>query len=182
MTGMAIFLLMILGFPLTVIIYKNANNLVKTLLLSAYAISIVGGIAMLPSLLVAIARPQPSYFISQLDQQVSNKYWNSMETDAAIFDPAYTYRPAVIFAGGVGRAYQDIFTPYPAFDTLLSNPDPHQAANYGYAYYYLDRDSWQKLSAAQQSVFIEDCVTRLTQMTSEDGDFRTLYDIRQCQE
>ncbi len=51
MTGMAIFLLMILGFPLTVIIYKKANNLVKTLLLSGYAISIVGGIALLPSLI-----------------------------------------------------------------------------------------------------------------------------------
>jgi len=182
MTGMAIFLLMILGLPLTVIIYKKANNLVKTLLLSAYAISIIGGIALLPSLLVAIANPQPSYFISQLDQQVTNKYWNSLETDAAIFDPAHIYRPAVIFAGSAGRAYQDIFTPYPDFEILLSNPDPLQAANYGYDYYYLDMDTWQKLSVAQRSAFLNDCVRRHTQISSEDGDFRTLYDIRQCRE
>ena len=182
MTGMALFLFMIIGFPLTVLIWKKAGDLVKTLLLSGYAISIVGGIALLPSLFVAIARPQPSYFISQLDQQVAIQYWNSLEKDAAIFDPSYIYRPAVIFAGSAGRAYQDIYTPYPAFETLLSNPDPRQAANYGYDYYYLDRNSWQKLSAAQQSAFLEDCVTRLTQMSSEDGDFRALYDIRQCQE
>jgi hypothetical protein len=182
MTGMALFLLIILGFPVTVLIWSKAGNLVKTLLLSGYTISIVGGIALLPSLFLAIARPQPSYFISHLDQQVANKYWNTLENDAAIFDSAYIYRPAVIFAGSAGRAYQDIYTPYPAFETLLPNPNPRQAANYGYSYYYLDRDSWQKLSAAQQSDFLEDCVIRLAQISSDDGDFRTLYDIRRCQD
>lgn len=181
MSGMALFLLMVLGFPLVVLIWKKAGVVLKTFLVCGYAVSIIGGIAMLPSILVASARPQSSYFISQLDRQAAKMYWNTLEWDAAIFDPAYTYRPAAIFASSAGQAYQDIHTPYPGFAALTANPNPLQAADQGYMYYYLDRQTWDKFPPEIQAAFSNACVKGIAQFTSDDGDFRKLYDLRACQ-
>lgn len=182
MSGMSLFILMVLGFPLTVLIWKSCGTVLKTLLVAGYGISIIGGIAMLPSLLVAAARPQSSYFITQLDQQMAKIYWNTLAREASVFDPGYTYRPAVVFASSAGRAYQDIYTPYPAFASLLANPHPRLAASQGYANYYLDRDTWDKLPPEIQAAFSDSCMQVVAEFRLEDGDFRKLYDIQGCQE
>lgn len=182
MTGMSLFLLILLGYPLTALIWRESGKMLKSILLGGYVISLLGGIALLPLLLVAMARPQPSYFISQLDQQMTKKHWSSLEKDAAVFDPAFIYRPATIFGSSAGQAYQDIYKPFPTFTSLLLDPDPHQAASQGYLYYYVDNETWFKLPATIQVAFTDHCVKIIDHIASQDGDFRTLYDVRQCQE
>ena len=75
----------------------------------------LGGLALFPPQLVAIAQPQMSYFIQAPDALMSKAYWNKLEDNAQILDLAYIYRPVVLFGRSAGQAYQSLYIPLPEF-------------------------------------------------------------------
>jgi hypothetical protein len=171
---------MLLGLPYLWLAYKRSGKLVRSAIGTAYVLSILGGVALLPTLLVAMARPQVSSFIGQPDVILSRTYWDQLEEDAWVLDPQYPYRPIVLFGRSTGPAFETIYYRLPEFKALLDSPDPVAMARAGYDYVYLDRETWQKFTGDQRRAFQQPCVRLRAQQKAETGDFRRLLDIRNC--
>lgn len=170
----------LLGLPYLWLAFRGAGNLSRFTIGAAYAISILGGLALLPFQMVAIAQPQMSNFIDQPDALLSRTYWNRLAADAWILDPAYPYRPMVLFGRPTGPAYESVYYRLPEFRALLDAFDPVQLARSGYDYVYLDRQTWQNLDPDQRKAFQQPCVQLLDQQKTNLGDFRRLLDIKNC--
>lgn len=171
---------MLVGLPYAWLAYKRGGRLARSAIGTAYCLSVLGGIALLPTLMVAIARPQVSAFIDQPDVVLSRTYWDQLEEDVWVLDPHYPYRPIVLFGRSTGPAYETIYYREPEFEALLASPDPVGMARAGYDYVYMDRETWQELTGDQRQAFQKPCVQMVTQQKSETGDFRRLLDIRDC--
>ena len=171
---------LILGIPYLWQIYRQSSPIGQTALGLGYAVFILSGLALLVPLLVAIASPTLTYFASEPDALMSKRYWDRLEPDAWVLDPAYPYRPALLFARTSGPAYQNLYEPLPAFTALRQRLDPLEIAGAGYRYIYLDRETWQSLTAAQRQAFENPCVQLTDQIKDRLGDFRRLYEISRC--
>ena len=112
---------------------------------------------------------------------MSKAYWNKLDQAAQILDLAYIYRPSVLFGRTAGRAYQTLYNSLPEFRTLVENPDAVKIAQYGYAYVYFDRETWQSLSPEQRQTFQQKCVKLVAEQKTAMGDFRRLLDVQKCQ-
>lgn len=170
----------LLGLPYLWLAFRGAGKLKRFSMGAAYAISILGGLALLPFQMVAIAQPQASNFIDQPDALLSRAYWNRLEAGAWVLDPAYPYRPMVLFGRPTGPAYESVYIRLPEFRALLEALDPVQLAQSGYDYVYLDRETWQALTSDQRKAFQQPCVRLLDQQKTGLGDFRRLLDIQKC--
>ena len=166
--------------PYAWLAFKRGGRLIRPAIGVAYCLTILGGIALLPTLMVAIARPQASSFIDQPDVVLSRSYWDQLEEDAWVLDLHYPYRPVVLFGRSTGPAYETIYYRVPEFEALLEAPDPVRMARAGYDYVYMDRETWQELTGDQRRAFQQACVKMTAQQKSETGDFRRLLDIRDC--
>jgi hypothetical protein len=171
---------MLLGVPYAWLAFQRRGRAVRSTIALAYALTILGGLALLPSQIIAISRPQLSSFIDQTDAVLSRKYWDRLEKDAWILDPAHPYRPMVLFGRGAGPAYETIYYRLASFEALLKDPDPAAFARAGYDYVYLERASWQRLNRQQRRAFQRPCVQLVAEQKSTSGDFRRLLDIRAC--
>ncbi|MBN1147691.1 MAG: hypothetical protein JXA78_10585 [Anaerolineales bacterium] len=181
MTGTALAIWMTLGLPYIWRIFKRSNRFLKALIATGYVITIFSGIALLPSQLIAIAQPQASYFIEAPDAMMSRAYWNQLESEAWILDIAYPYRPVALFGRTTGPAYESLYIPLAEFSALREEFNPVQLARSGYSYIYIDRKTWQRLSADQRQAFQQPCAQLLAEQKTALGDFRRLYKIKACQ-
>lgn len=153
-------------------------------------ISVTAGLALFPAELIAISQPQRTHFIFNLDTQISQRYWNTLEADARVLDLGYPYRPAVVLGRGTNAAYLDAYRRLPEFVALLNQPLPARAAAQGYDYIYLDKESWIRFSPELQRAYFQPCVKTVVQLgaTAVEGqtienppdEFRWLVDIRLC--
>lgn len=171
---------MLLGVPYAWLAFQRGSRLVRSMIALAYALTVLGGMALLPSQMIAISRPQLSFFIEQTDAVLSRKYWDRLEKDAWVLDPAHPYRPMVLFGRSTGPAYETIYYRLASFDALLKDPDPVAFARAGYDYVYLERASWQRLNRQQRRAFQRPCVQLVAEQKSASGDFRRLLDIHAC--
>jgi hypothetical protein len=96
---------LILGIPYLWNLYRRSGPVKRAALGLGYAVFILSGLAMLPALLTAIASPTLTYYASEVDASVSNEFWNRLEPGAWVLDPAYPFRPALVFARTSGPAY-----------------------------------------------------------------------------
>lgn len=172
---------MVLSYPYIWQMLQRTKGSLKYLLGAGLVIAVLGGIALFPPQLVAIAQPQMSYFIQEPDALMSKAYWNKFDSDAQILDLAYIYRPSVLFGRSAGHAYQSVYIPLPEFRTLITNPDAVEIAQYGYSFVYFDRETWQKLTPEQKQTFQQKCVKLVAEQKTAMGDFRRLLDIHKCQ-
>jgi hypothetical protein len=181
MTSTSLSIWMLLGYPYIWQILQRAKGGWKPLVGAGLVITMLGGVALFPPQMVAMAQPQMSYFIQEPDALMSKAYWNKLDKNAQILDLAYVYRPAVLFGRSAGRAYQSVYIPLPEFRTLVANPDAVQIALYGYSFVYFDRETWQALSPEQRQTFQQKCVKLVAEQKTRLGDFRRLLDVHKCQ-
>jgi hypothetical protein len=180
LTSSALEIWLVLGIPYLWLIYKRGKRPIRIAIGSGYALTVLGGIALLPTLLVTIARPQLTYFAGQSDALMSKLYWDRLAPGARILDPAYLYRPAMLFGRTTAAAYQDMYISLPAFQALVTRLDPLQIAAAGYDYIYFDRQTWQELTPEQRAAYQQPCIHLMRQVKEPDGDYRRLLDIQQC--
>ena len=179
-TGTALSIWMILGLPYLWFALQKGRKALRYSIIAGYAIAILGGLALLPSQLVAIAVPQASYYIEEPDVWMSQEYWNQLPPASQVLDLAYPYRPAVVLGRSAGKAYQSVYIPFPKFRTLVENADPVEIAASGYAYVYMDRQTWKALKTEQKRGFQQPCVKTVSEKKTSLGDFRRLLDIASC--
>jgi hypothetical protein len=171
----ALWLWLLLGFPPLWFIFRRARPAVQGGIIFGYAIAIFGGLIILSVQLLSVPLPQTTYFLTPLDAQMSQDYWNKLPPGAQVLDRSAAR--GVTVSGRPTRAYADIYTPYPDWEKLASDPHPQKVADAGYDFIYFDREWWQELYPALRAAYNAPGV-RLVGERSEAGDFRRLYDLR----
>jgi len=177
--GSALSIWILLAFPIISILWKKMNRGVRTLFIAGYAATILSGIVLFSIQMIAIIRPQFTYFVDTPDAILSQKYWDNLEQDAQIFDLDAT-RAVTLFGRPMRHAFQDQYTPFSAWLTLEQNLDPTQIAQAGFSYIYLDKETWQNLTYQQKQNFQQPCVSKFAEQVTEEKDFRWILDIRTC--
>ena len=181
LTSTALLFWMVLGFPYVWMAFQKGRNRTRFAIGAGYVIAVLGGIALLPTQLISIARTQPSYFVHEPDAILSRLYWDRFDQGAWVLDPAFPYRPPTLFGRTTGPAYQDAYIRLPEFRELLDKFDPLQIALSGYSYIYIDKETWQRITPEQRQAFQHPCIKIVDEQKTEMGDFRRLFDIRKCQ-
>jgi hypothetical protein len=152
----------------------------RLLIGAGYLLIISSGLALFPSMLTAIATPQLSTNIEAMDAMFCKSYWNRLEADSRVLDPATPFRPSVLFASTTGPAYKDLYNPFPEFLELLQSADPQKIAQAGYTYIYLNKGTWQQMTPEEKDRFQSPCVKTIAEERDGTGDFRRLLDVRAC--
>jgi hypothetical protein len=188
--AIALFIWVLLGFTFMCAALKNpkisknprgpTTNLTQILLGAGYLMTILGGITMFSTQLIAASRPQLSYFVQGIDASLSQAYWDRLEKGAWIMDYNHPFRPATLFGRTTGPAYEKLYIALPEFTALRKRPDPILAAQAGYTYVYLDQETWEGLDPRQQQAFEDACVKTIDETKTKLGDFRRLLDVRAC--
>jgi hypothetical protein len=181
LTEASLYIWLVLAIPYLWILVQKGSPFIQSLVWASFFIVTLSGIALLPPQLVAIARPQPSYFIQEPDVLMSRAFWNKLDEEAQILDISYPYRPPTLFGRSAGRSFISVYEPMPGFEILRKNPDPIQIAEAGYTHFYIDRKTWQGLSAELRRAFSKPCIKLLAEQKTALGDFRRLYDVHACQ-
>ena len=179
LTNSAMFIWMVFGF---VILWYSLPKLKKSLqylILIFFCITILSGIASFSVELVAVARPQFSYFVDAPDALLSRAYWNRLPKEAYILDRP-PFRAITLFGRWGGQASLDNYTPTIEWEALISDPNPTAIAQSGYSFIYIDSKYWERLTSDQKHRFEISCVRLFAEETTDDKDFRRLLDVRQC--
>lgn len=159
---------------------SQKGEVVQNAALSLGSVLIVSGIVLFASQMSAFYRPVASYFLSDLDVRMYEKYWNKLPAGAMVFD-ARTQRAAAIFARGSDSA-ETLYRERPDYIELVDAPDPVRVHAAGYDYMYYTNFYWDDhkdlLDAA--CVKIVDQMDDIHSATGETGNFRRLVDIRDC--
>ncbi len=180
LTGTALTLWVAAGLPYALWALQRGSLKLRAAVIVGLVVAVTGGVALFPAQLIAGSQSQPSYFVQSPDVLMARSYWNRLEPGAWVLDPAFPFRPAVLFARTTGPSHVNVYVSMPAYDALVAALDLQQIAAAGYRYIYLDRDTWQKLSAEQQERFKRGCIEMLDETKDKFGDFRRLYDLSQC--
>ena len=169
-----------LAFPLVWRFFHRGGSFTRASLGLLYGMTLYGGLVLFAVQLTAVPAPVPAYFIDGIDLSMSRKYWNQLEPTAQVLD--WVPERAVTLFGRASKVRSDIYVTLPAWQQLMADPIPQNAAQYGFSYIYMDNRWWERLSAAQRESFLQPCVTLKDESIynkSEKG-FRRLYDIQAC--
>jgi hypothetical protein len=180
LTGSALFLGILLGFPLAWTALRRAARFTQAWLGAAYFVAILGGLALFNLELIAITRPQLTYFVQDTDARLSQSTWDRLPGGVQVLDLSTPYRAVTLFGRPGGRAYLDLYNPLPDWQALLAAPEPARLAEAGYAYVYLDKTAWQNLNPEAKASFQQPCVRQVAEETTDLNDFRRLVDIQDC--
>lgn len=138
----------------------------------------VSGLVVFAFQLPSMIASAPSYYMNELDAQILDKYWNTFDHDAMVFD-AVPSRAVTVF----GRAVNAGMTWYefkPEWKALVSNPDPHAIKKAGYRYVYMDEEFWAKDQGAIRTYYSDPCVKPMEFIKAWPGLQRRLFDISKC--
>ncbi|MEJ5201230.1 MAG: hypothetical protein WHV66_03255 [Anaerolineales bacterium] len=169
-----------LGFTYLPFVAARRKDWVKVVVACLILISMFGGIVLFGFELLSAPKPIYSTFIDVLDAQMMQRHWNSLETDALIFDPI-SYRAPTVF----GRFTNSNITWYrskPEWEKLTETPDPYAIRSAGFDYIYLDQKYWDQIGAKGRKLIEDSCVKVFDEVRAKRTDeFRRLLDIRNCQ-
>jgi hypothetical protein len=138
-----------------------------------------GGLATFSVQLLAIPKPQFTYFITPLDARFTKVYWNALPADAQVFDPDPS-RAVVIFGRSVGEVSQDYRQPLPQWVELVENFDLNQLVERGYTHLYLDERYWKRMQSEEKSSLERACVIQAHSIEGTAGTFRRLFSLVNC--
>ena len=178
LTASALWIWLLLGFPLLALAYRRGRLALRVLLGMGYTITAFGGIVILAVMMIAIPAPQNSYFISTEDMVMTRRYWDRLEPGAQVLDN-FPERAVTIF-GRASRARPHIYDAFPDYQALAANPDPVAAAQAGYSYIYMTNQWWSGLTLDQKSAFDNPCVHMIVTGEKDFDRLRWLFDIRGC--
>ena len=144
----------------------------------------MAGLVLFGIQMLVIQRPVLATFITPMDANMAEKYWNKLEPKALIFDPLVFRAPTVF--GRFTVSSPSWYTQDPAWAALSASPNPTRMRAAGFSYVYFDRNFWDRLSGKEQSLFEASCVKQVAEVdgvrSPEDysRDFRRLLDIENC--
>ncbi len=164
--------------PLTWNWARNKSDNVRYVAGTLSLMAVVGGMVLFASQLPAIQKPIIAPFMSEVDAKISEKYWNTLPSNAMVFDPVPS-RSVILF----GRAIETGLTWYeytPKWIELISNPDPVKIHQAGYDYIYLDEEAWNESSGIYKSIGNQACTQLMESEKVWPGVIRKMYDIRAC--
>ncbi|OGO64773.1 MAG: hypothetical protein A2Z45_00935 [Chloroflexi bacterium RBG_19FT_COMBO_55_16] len=176
--GSALMLGMMLGFPLAWFAWQRGKTWGRTLLGLGFFVGTFGGLVLFSIQLIAISRPQLSYFVAPVDSVISQRYWNRLPEDSQVIDRV-PFRAVTLFGNPV-RSSTGIYEPLEDWKAMIQNPNPAALARANYSFVYLDEIWWEKLSPESQQAMAKPCVKKLVELSGEEG-FRRLLDVRACQ-
>lgn len=170
--------------PLLWVWARKRSEVWQVTALSGGLVTTFAGLVLFGVQLVALQKPIYATFITPLDAQMSQDYWNKLKPGALIFDPA-VYRAPTVF-GRFTDSSPSWYQTSPEWQALASAPDPFKLRAAGFDYMYFDSDYWSNLTPAVQALFNVECVRQVAQVVgihSEKDyrkDFRRLLDISAC--
>ncbi len=163
------------AIPLGWVILKKLSGLK----LSLAFVAMFAGFIILGVDLMAIQKPVELDYLTTLDAQVMQKYWNRLPKDAMVFD--WNPNRSVVVFGRAVNSSSTWYTLKPEWKALTETPGFTDLLGAGYAYVYLDRNTWDRLDSAVRSQFERPCVKLLDEVDAKyKDDFRRLYDISAC--
>ncbi len=170
--------------PLVWIWIRHRSSALQAAAAAGMLVTCLSGLVLFGIQLLAIQRPVLSTFITPLDAKMSHDHWKRLDSEALIFDPVVFRAPTVF--GRFTLSSPSWYTRNPEWQALAAAPDPRAIRAAGFDYMYFDKDYWDSLTLAQQSLFNAACVRQVAQVDgihSEQDytkDFRRLIDIRDC--
>ena len=151
----------------------------------AYALGLMaalGGVVLFAIELIAVPRPVYTEFLSNMDAQFYEEYWDQLSPSSAwVFDPDPS-RALTIF-GRQSNATINWGRSTPEFLTLVGDPDPYQLNAAGYHYLYADKEFWKAYVAQLDRPCVKVLKTVEGVKLSHGElvpDFRRLADISEC--
>lgn len=190
LTGEALYIWMVLGFSMLLVsgLFISRPDPGRTTRIGwlqrsvalGYVIVVWGGIALLPTQWIAMARPQLTFFVEDVDALYARRYWNQLEPEAMVMGFSYPSRHITVFGRSMGHAFKTYGIPYPEFAALLADPDPISLARAGYLYLYAEKREWQDLTPQQRKAFDHPCVKRLPKPAPGASENRLFFDLRLC--
>ncbi|MCX8061753.1 MAG: hypothetical protein N3D16_04150 [Anaerolineales bacterium] len=128
--------------------------------------------------LIAIARPQTTYYLRGLDLIFYQRYWNRLEPNAQVFDPDPA-RAIVVFGRSSGITASDYGKWLPKWKQMVASPDPYRLAFIGYTHAYVENKYWNQLDNNLKTLWQEPCVKLLDEQRL-NVEYRRFYDITRC--
>lgn len=175
----ALLILLILSFPILYHLWQNRSRWMQALITTGLVLLTLGGVVTFSLELLAISRPQHTFYIKSLDARFYSSYWNRLPPQAQIFDPN-PGRSIVVFgrsAGAIAAKYGEWLLEW---EELSQNPTPEQLIRKGYTHAYLDKRFWNRLAQPAKVAWRAECI-KLMETKELDQDFRQLYDLQSCQ-
>jgi hypothetical protein len=166
--------------PLGWAYFENKSQAVQGIALTLGFTSIVSGVVLLTVQLYGMAHPVASYFVSDLDTQAYQKYWNKLPKQATVFD--FDEARAVTVFGRSADTNLTFYVPNPKYAALVEAPDPYNVHAAGFDYMYYNLYYWQqnKKHLEVPCAKVLDQFTDIHNDTGAAGDFRRLVDITAC--
>ncbi len=170
--------------PLLWIWLRKRSGAWQVAALSGGVVTTFAGVILFGVQLAAIQKPVYATFITPMDAQMSQTYWNKLKPGSLIFDPT-VYRAPTVF-GRFTKSSPSWYQTSPEFQALAGAPDPFKIHAAGFDYMYFDSDYWDNMTPAEQALFKNECVKQVAQVNGIHGekdyrrDFRRLLDIHDC--
>lgn len=178
LVGASLWLSFALSFPLLWRWVLNSRQSFRLLAGVGYGVAVYAGVVMLAVELIAIPKPQITYYIRNKEAWFARSYWNRLEKDAQILD-SHPERSVVLF-GRASFAATDVYKRSSAWEELIANPDPVKVAAAGYSYVYMDDGWWQNLSSQTHAAYNQPCVYLIDEITFTDNAFAKLLNVKTC--
>lgn len=175
----ALLIIFILSFPFLHYLWKNRSRWMQALITIGLILLTLGGVITFSLQLVAVTRPQYTFYIDSLDAYFYLSYWNRLPPQAQIFDPK-PVRSIVVFgrsSGTIAAKYGEWLLEW---EELSQKPTPKQLIQRGYTHAYLDKRYWNRLDQPTRVAWRTECV-KLMETKEFEQDFRRLYDLQSCQ-
>ncbi len=179
--GTALWLWVVLAFPLVWWLYKRSGPRARTVLIACVAALVLEGMVTFAVQLTTAVQPQTAYFIGPMDVNFTQAYWNKLAAQGQVLD-AIQYRAVTVF-GRPARANVSIFETLPEWDALIKDPDPVRVARAGFTYVYMDDAWWKQIPSQTQKLFDLPCVSVVSEKhdpTYPKQNYRILWDISAC--
>jgi hypothetical protein len=163
---------------------KDRSVHIRQTLLSLGFITIFGGLILFGIELIAARKPVLPLAIQPMDVQIYDRYWDTLEPDALVFDtlPA---RAVTIF-GRFTDSNETWYVPKESWIRLAQDPFPRDLRAAGFDYFYYSLINWEGFSPEVQSALKEPCVRLVVQVdgvrsaTDSRKSWLRLVDIRDC--
>lgn len=174
----------LLGWVLLAVIplssaWSRAGVLVRGATVVLTVALILPGVVLTGPLMTALPRAVFTSGFLPADASMTRLVWNRLEPGSLVVD-SDSWR-AVAVTGRLTRSAEDSSTLLPAWQALRLDPRVGRIVGAGFGYAYVDRASWDEMSAQTRLGYQDTCVREVASVhdNGANGD-RWLFDLRDC--